>query len=81
VEVRNAKGIACWDLKARGSQGCGGPSRTDGPAGAGFLAEGEPAGGLITRTRDGGTWFSVNGRSSMGFGGNEGFFEFDVEVK
>ena len=81
AEVTNAKGIACWDLKARGLQGCGGPSGTGGPAGAGFLAEGEPAGALITRTHDGRTWFSVNGRSGSGFGGNEGFYEFDVEVK
>ena len=81
ADVTNTKGIACWDLKARRSQGCGGPSGTGGPAGVGFLAEDEPAGALITRTRDGRTWFSVNGRSSTGFGGNEGFYEFDVEIK
>ena len=81
VSVTNAKGIVCWDLRARGSQGCGGPSGTGGPAGAGFPAEGEPAGALITRNHDGRTWFSVNGRSGAGFEGNEGFYEFDVEVR
>jgi len=81
VAVTNAKGIVCWDPKAPGSQGCGGPSGNGGAAGAGFLAEGSPAGALIMRTRDGRTWFSVNGRSGAAFQDNEGFYEFDVEIK
>lgn len=81
VAVTNAKGIVCWDPKAPGSQGCGGPAGNGGAAGAGFLAEGSPAGALIMRTRDGRTWFSVNGRSGAAFQDNEGFYEFDVEIK
>ena len=81
VAVTNAKGIVCWDLKAPAFQGCGGPSGNGGAAGAGFLAEDKPAGALIMRTRDGHTWFSVNGRSGIAFKDNEGFYEFDLEVK
>ena len=50
-------------------------------AGAGFLAEGDPAGALIMRTRNGHTWFSVNGRSGATFKDNEGFYEFDLKIK
>ncbi len=80
VVVTNARGIACWDLKAQGSNGCGGPSGNGAPAGPGFLAADSAAGALIMRTREGHTWFSVNGRENS-FGGNEGFYEFDAEVK
>jgi hypothetical protein len=51
------------------------------PAGAGFLAEDKPGGALIIRTRDARTWFSVNGRSGIAFKYNEGFYEFDLEIK
>jgi len=81
VEVSNAKGIVCWDLKAPGSRGCGGPSGNGGAAGAGFPAEHDPAGALIMRTRDRHTWFSVNGRSGATFKDNEGFYEFDLKIK
>ncbi|SPF36257.1 exported hypothetical protein [Candidatus Sulfopaludibacter sp. SbA4] len=81
VVVANAHGIACWDLKARGSDGCSGPSGNGVPAGAGFLAADAAAGELIMKTRDGHTWFSVNGRSGSGFHDNEGFYEFDLEFK
>jgi len=81
VAVTNAKGIVCWDPKAPGSQGCGGPAGNGGAAGAGFLSQDNPAGALIMRTRDGRTWFSVNGRSGDAFQDNEGFYEFDVEIK
>jgi Legume lectin domain len=81
VVVTNAKGFVCWDLKAPISQGCGGPSGNGGAAGAGFLAEDNPAGALIMRTRDGHTWFSVNGRSGSAFKDNEGFYEFDLEIE
>lgn len=63
VEVTNARGIVCWDVEARGSDGCSGPS------------------GLVVETRGGRTWFSVNGRGSAGFQQNQGFYEFDVELK
>jgi len=81
VEVSNAKGIVCWDLKAPGSRGCGGPLGNGGAAGAGFLAEDDPAGALIMRTRNGHTWFSVIGRSGASFKDNEGFYEFDLKMK
>ena len=81
VAVTNAKGFVCWDLKASASRGCGGPSGDGGLAGAGFLAEDRPAGALIMRTRDGRTTFSVNGRRGIAFKGNEGFYEFDAEIK
>ncbi len=81
VMVTNAHGIVCWDLKERGSSGCTGPSGAEGHAGVGFLEEQAPAGGLISRTADGATWFSVNGRTGAAFKSNEGFYEFDIEVK
>ena len=81
VLVTNTHGIVCWDLKARGSEGCSGPSGNGPPAGAGFLAEDVSAGALIMRTHDEHTWFSVNGRSGVGFKDKEGFYEFDLEIK
>jgi hypothetical protein len=81
VVVTDPKGFVCWDLKAPSSQGCGGPSGNGGAAGAGFLAEDSPAGALIVRTRDGRTWFSVNGRRGIALKDNEGFYEFDLEIK
>jgi hypothetical protein len=81
VMVTNAHGIVCWDIKARGSDGCSGPAGSGTPAGAGFLAADVPAGALIMSTREGRTWFSVNGRSDLGFKNNEGFYEFDLEIK
>lgn len=81
VVVTNAKGIVCWDPKAPGSQGCSGPAGNGFAAGRGFLAEDKPAGALIIRTLDGRSWFSVNGRGGVGFRDNEGFFEFDLEIK
>ncbi len=63
VKITNAQGIACWDLQARGSDGCSGP-----------------ASGLIMENHDGRTWFSVNGHGGS-FKENQGFYEFDVEVK
>ena len=81
VVVTNAHGVVCWDLKAHGSDGCSGPSGNGPPAGAGFVAEGSPAGALIMRTRDGRTWFSVNSRSGGGFQDNQGFYEFDLKIE
>lgn len=80
VEVTNARGISCWDVKARGASGCSGPSGSTERAGAGFLVSDSAAGALVMRNRDGHTWFSVNGRSGR-FKDNEGFYEFDLEIK
>jgi hypothetical protein len=79
--VVNAHGIVCWNIEARGSDGCSGPGGSGTPGGAGFLAADAPAGALIMRTREGHTWFSVNGLSGLGFKNNEGFYEFDLEIK
>lgn len=81
VVVTNAHGIVCWDFRARGSEGCSGPSGNGKAAGAGFLVQDAPAGALIMRARDAHTWFSVNGRSGVAFNGNEGFYEFDLEIR
>ncbi|MBV8553569.1 MAG: hypothetical protein JOY54_19900 [Acidobacteriaceae bacterium] len=81
VVVTNAHGIVCWDFQARGSDGCSGPSGNGTPAGAGFLDPDAPAGALIVRAREGHTWFSVNGRSGAGFKNNEGFYEFDLDLR
>jgi hypothetical protein len=81
VVVTNAHGIVCRDLATRRSEGCSGPSGNGAPAGSGFLAEDALAGALIFRTRDGHTWFSVNGRSGVTFKNNEGFYEFGLEIK
>ena len=80
VEITPARGIACWDLKTRGVSGCGGPFGSKEPAGIGFLAAESGAGNLIMRTRDGHIWFSVNGRSGA-FQENQGFYEFDLEIR
>lgn len=80
VAVKNAKGVVCWDLKAPASRSCGGPLGRGGNAGTGFLADDSPAGALITRTHEGRTWFSVNARDAD-FSENEGFYEFDLEIK
>ena len=51
------------------------------PAGTGFLSADAAAGAVIMKAREGHTWFSVNGHSGIGFKDNEGFYEFDVEIK
>jgi hypothetical protein len=79
--VTNARGIACWDVKAQGAHGCSGPSGSTQRAGVAFLVSNAPVGALITETREGHTWFSVNGRRGAGFKDNEGFYEFDLELK
>jgi len=81
VMITNAHGIVCWDVNARGAGGCSGPSGTRTPADARFLAPEAPTGALIMRTRGGHAWFSVNGRSGVDFKNNEGFYEFDLEIK
>jgi hypothetical protein len=69
VAIQNARGIACWNLQALGPQGCNGPAGNQSGAGA-----------LITRTRDGRTWFSIDDRTGN-LRDNEGFFEFDVRLQ
>jgi Legume lectin domain len=82
VVVTNAHGIVCWDFKARGSDGCSGPFGNGTSADADFVAADAPAGALIMKTGEGHTWFSVNGRrNGVGFKNNEGFYEFDLDVK
>jgi Legume lectin domain len=78
--VTNSHGIVCWDLQA-GEAGCSSPSGISTDAGRGFVEPSAPAGALILRTREGRTWFSVNHRANTSVNDNEGFFEFDVELK
>ena len=77
VVVTNARGTICWDLKARGAEGCSGPL-VDVAIGAGE-AEAKP-GALIRRDQDDRTYFSINDPSGN-FDDNEGFVEFDVELR
>ncbi len=79
--VTDAHGIVCWDDKAQGSDGCSGPSGNGTSAGSSFIAADAPAGALIMRTREGQTWLSVNGRAGSAFKNNEGFYEFNLEIK
>jgi legume-like lectin family protein len=81
VVLTNTHGIACWDIKIRGPEGCSGPSGNGTAAGPGFLSADVPPGMLIMRTGEGRAWFSVNGRSGVEFKNNEGFYEFDLEIK
>lgn len=81
VVVTNAHGIVCWDLRGRGSDGCSGPSGNGTPVGEGFLAADAPAGALVMKTHDGHVWFSANGRRGVEFKNNQGFYEFDLEIK
>jgi hypothetical protein len=76
VAVDNARGTVCWDLQARGPEGCSGPDGS--PTVSGPLNKDKPAGALIVKTRAGRTYFSVNDRN---FKDNEGYFEFEVELK
>jgi Legume lectin domain len=76
VVVDNPRGTVCWDLQARGSEGCSGPDGS--PEVAGPLSKDKPAGALIVKTQGGRTYFSVNDRN---FTDNEGYFEFEVELK
>jgi hypothetical protein len=76
VVLDNARGTVCWDLQARGSEGCSGP---DGSATlVGALIKDKASGALVMKTHGGRTYFSVNDRN---FSDNEGYFEFEVQVK
>jgi len=80
VTVANAHGIACWDFKARQAEGCSGPAGNGPAGGPAYIDPDAPAGALVAKTRDNRTWFSVNGRRGA-FEDNEGFYEFDLEMK
>jgi hypothetical protein len=73
VEVNDPRGTVCWDLQARGSEGCSGPDGS--PTLTGGLSKDKPAGALIMKTEGGRTYFSVN---DTNFADNEGYFEFDL---
>ena len=76
VVMDDARGTACWELQAHGSEGCSGP---DGSAKlTGGLSKDQPAGALIVKTQGGRTYFSVN---DTNFADNEGYYEFEVVVK
>lgn len=77
--MTNAHGIACWD-NTRGSEACGSPSQNVIAAGAEFLVSDAPAGALVMKSGNERTCFSVNGRIAT-FQDNQGFYEFDVEIK
>jgi len=82
VVVTNARGTVCWDVGALGSNGCSGPAGSGLRGGQAFLATDAAAGALIMRNSEGRAWFSVNGRSGGGgFRDNQGFYEFDLEIK
>jgi hypothetical protein len=70
VVVENARGTVCWDLAARGSDGCTTLS--------GGIANQKSPGSLIMKTERGRTYFSISDRH---FADNEGYFEFDAIVK
>jgi hypothetical protein len=75
--VREIKGTVCLKDAA---ESCVGPEGK-GPAGAGFLVPGAPAGSLVIKTNGGRTYFSVNDRSGAAFRNHEGYFEFDVTFR
>lgn len=79
ITITNAHGIVCWNRHAQVPDGCSGPAGNGRAAGAGFLVTDAPAGALIMNTREGQTWFSVNGRIGT-FKTNEGFYEFDFDI-
>ena len=80
VGVDNMRGTVCWDLNARGSEGCNGPDGSQIHASKDFLSPDKPPGSLVVKTIHGQTRFSINDRAGS-FRDNEGYFEFDVEIK
>jgi Legume lectin domain len=64
VAISHAVGSVCWARTADGEYECSGPD----------------PGSLLSKTENGRTWFSVNGRKGRGFASNQGFFEFDVRL-
>jgi hypothetical protein len=85
VALRGVTGTVCLDPQGRGSErspeSCHGALGDGKPAGEGYLVPDQAAGALVTKTADGRTYFSVNGRSGASFQTHEGYFEFDVSVR
>jgi len=79
-QITNAKGTACWDLEGN-ANGCGGPEGIEGPRNESLLDPNRPAGALITKTENGKTWFTLNGRKGRHFADNQGFYEFEVTLR
>ena len=77
--------MVCLGFQGRGSdrspESCHGSLGDGKPAGEAYLVPDEAAGALVTKTADGRTYFSVNGRSGASFQAHEGYFEFDATVR
>jgi hypothetical protein len=81
VNIDNVRGTVCWELKERGAAGCNGPDGNEtSQTRKGYLDPAKPPGSLIMKTSRGQTLFSVNDHAGA-FRDNEGYFEFDVEIK
>jgi hypothetical protein len=76
VDIDDARGTVCWDVAVLGPEGCSGPDGS--PRLSGPLAKDKPAGALVVQTHGGRTYFSVNDHN---FADNEGYFEFEAELK
>jgi len=81
LAINGASGMVCLDSEARRTSMCNGPQGNGRRAGAGFLSPNEAAGALISTTRGGRTYFSVNDRSGAAFQDHEGYFEFNVTIR
>lgn len=81
VLVSNVRGLVCWDPKL-GADGCSeaAAEAVSTAADVHLIAPDRKAGSLLARTHSGRTYFSINGRAEA-FAGNEGYVEFDVEVR
>ena len=77
---RRARGMVCWDLQGTRGRRVRRTKRPRCRTERGFRCRRSPAGALVTRTREGRTYFTVNDRSGA-FADNEGYFEFDVEAR
>jgi hypothetical protein len=78
VALHGVTGTVCLE---RSTESCHGAPSDGKPAGEGYLVPDEAAGALVTKTEDGRTYFSVNGRSGASFQAHQGYFEFDVIVR
>jgi hypothetical protein len=79
VALGGVTGTVCLDFQ--GPQSCHGSLGDGKPAGEGYLVPQEAAGALVSKTADGRTYFSVNGRSGASFQAHQGYFEFEVTVR
>lgn len=78
VEITNARGVVCFDVRGDGELECAGPQglATTAAAGAGFVDPSKPPGALLVDTRGGRTRLSVN--VPLHGKRNQGYFEFTV---